>query len=291
MLFRSRLDVISIGLVGSTGTGKSTLAETIAHLIHTISHEDKWINWQYRVLDQEDFLDFENTVRKLPVANYILYFHDLSFLGDSKKMNKVKQISTQIRHLKEGVDVQMVFIYDYHYTKALDKFLRQTDFKFFTSIGESEGENVQDMIGYKNKRVIAQFRKQHHHSISTGKYTYILAKAGTFSYEYRKPFAIGLFWNQERVRHVIYPKRTWLDPVCMFCNPDDKTESNGNEMEAFHNKHPSQARSILRQILRSQGYDTFSKGYVMAYNHAMKLNKEGKIKPKDVIDFYDLQLR
>jgi len=279
-----RMDVVKIGLVGDTGTGKSTLAESLAHLIHTISQAEKHVLWTYRIFGKKEYLRFREVVSALDPANYILYFHDLSFLKERDKLDEVKQAVTELRHMRQ--DVRIIMIIDYHYTKGLDKYLRQTNFKFFTEIGESEHDNLEEIVGKKNNRVVQQFIRQHRNATSNGQYVYKLGKEKQFIYEYRNPFAIALFWNQATVRHCIYPIRTWMAPVCMICNPDAKTEFDMEFLDAFHKRYHGRDRTVARLVLSSQGYNVYNKTDVAALNSFTKAFNEGKINAEMVMNFY-----
>ncbi|MGD8431814.1 MAG: AAA family ATPase, partial [Nitrosopumilaceae archaeon] len=133
----SSLDVVKVNIIGNPGTGKTTLAGTIAHLIHKQSE----IPYAIRVLDKDNLLNFQETLKSLSPTNYVLIFDDVSFLGantNKKQIEIVKQAFTEIRHLEGGQDVKIIAIFNFHYTRALDKYLRQCEFSFFTSIGSSE---------------------------------------------------------------------------------------------------------------------------------------------------------
>ena len=280
------MDVVKIGLVGDTGTGKSTLAETLAHLIHTISLENKWIDWIYRAFGQKEYLDFEKTVSELPVANYILYFHDLSFLTEHKQIERVKQSVTKLRHMRE--DVRIIMIIDYHYTKGLDKYLRQSDFKFFTAIGESEHENLQDIISTKNRRVMNLFIRQHELATMTNQYVFKLGKNDTFAYDYRNPFALALYWNHTRARHVIYPKRTWLAPVCRICSPETKPELDSACLPEIKKQFGSNAPAAAKYFLISHGLISRSTSWTAALKKISKEYEAGHITAEQIVKFFKL---
>ena len=77
------LDVVKIGIIGNQGTGKSTLSQTLAHLIHKMSD----VPFSIRIFDKKSLLDFENTLKSLSPANYVLIF--TSFRGRSGCQNNL----------------------------------------------------------------------------------------------------------------------------------------------------------------------------------------------------------
>lgn len=210
------LDVVKIGIIGNQGTGKSTLAKTLGHLIHKMSE----IPFSIRVFDKDSLLDFENTLKKLTPANYVLIFDDVSFLGANatkKQIETIKQALTVIRHLEGGQDVKIICILNYHYTLGLDKYLRQSDFKYFTSIGSSEFENMQKLVGVKYTKKIIEFQKMYTKALVREKFTFRLGHKGFFTYNFRKPFIPLLFYNHDTLRYVVSPTREWIDPICSIC--------------------------------------------------------------------------
>src|SRR3990167_7120035 len=152
------LDVVKVGIVGEESTGKSTLAETLAHLIHKNSE----VPFAVRLFGKEELLNLEQTLAGLSPANYILIFDDVSFLearSSKKEIDVLKETTTRIRHLPGGQDVKIILIYDYHYTKGLPPYLRQSHFRYFTSVGSSEGDNMLKIVGTKYLQRIKQFQE------------------------------------------------------------------------------------------------------------------------------------
>ncbi len=215
-------DLIKIGIIGEPGTGKTTLAGTIAHLAHKMSKEQKLPPFAVRSFGKEQFLNLKETLNNLTPANYILKFEDLSFLmasASKKTIDQVKQVVTEIRHLKK--DVKIILIYDYHYSLGLDKYLRQSNFKFFTSMGSSENDNMLKLVGTKYQARVTEFTKMVVEMTLRHKATFKLGKKNFFIYPHMKPFVPCLFYNNERLRYVVFPKREWLDPICSICVEGD----------------------------------------------------------------------
>lgn len=216
------LDVVRVGVIGLESTGKSSLEDTLAHLIHKMSP----IPFSTRSLGEDEFMNLEEFLASLPPANYILKFRDLSFLKGkygAKKIELLKQASSKIRHLPGGKDVKIVMIYDYHYTMGLDKFLRQANFRYFTSVGSSEKENMLEIVGKPNEGLINEFSSVYVQMTTTTEHkaTFRIGKQQFHSYHYKSPFVPCLFWNNARLRVVVFPLRTWIDPICSICAEGD----------------------------------------------------------------------
>jgi hypothetical protein len=214
-------DVVQINLIGDPSSGKTTLAKTLGHLIH----KNAKIPFSVRVFTKDDLLNFAATLKTLEPANYVLIFDDLSFLkanASAKQIEMVKQAVTEIRHLPGGQDVKIVIIKNFHYTLGLDKYLRQNDFTYFTSVGSSEDDNIEGIVGRKNMGKVHYFQKIRNRIkiAPEGKklFSYPLLRYGpAFVYKYKNPFIPLLYFNGNTLRHIVSPTREWIDPICSIC--------------------------------------------------------------------------
>lgn len=214
-------DVVNINIIGDPSSGKTTLAKLLAHLIHKMSE----IPFAVRFFTKTELLNFQATLKTLSPANYVLLFDDVSFLGANatkKQIEIVKQAVSEIRHLPGGQDVKIINIKDFHYTLGVDKYLRQNDFSYFTTVGSSEDDNMEKIVKSRNMGMVQAF-KQMKTKIRISpeeekKFTYRLGNKGTFTYGYRKPFIPLLYWNNDTLRNVVSPKREWVDKYCATCS-------------------------------------------------------------------------
>lgn len=268
-------DFTKIGIVGKSGSGKTTLAETIAHCMHNFSK----IPWTVRKFYKNELMNFENTIKTLTPANHIIIFDDLSFLDSKfskKTINTVKNLETEIRHLEGARDVKIVMIYNYHYTKGMDKFLRQSDYKYFTTVGSEEKENMENVAGIKYSRLIRKFMSSVHYT-KEGEADYFtsphLYKGNAFHYKLRNPFIPVLFYNGNSLRFIVTPTRQWIDPICSICATAENVASEINveqfirESEA---KFPKIFQSVVKQLLKEQGIDSYSKPVISCRTYLQK---------------------
>jgi energy-coupling factor transporter ATP-binding protein EcfA2 len=211
------IPVVKVNIIGPPGSGKTEQIRVIAHIIHKIAKEP----YSFKLFDKKALLNFRETLKSLTVTNWVLGFDDLSFLGaDStrKQIEIVKQAETEIRHLPGGQDVKIIIIKVSHYTLALDKFLRQNNFTYFTSVGSSEYENMERIVGSKNMAKVLFFKRLMVRATSQGKFGYQLRKdRPPLTYSYKDPFIPLLFWNEDTLRIVDSPNRNWLDKYCDTC--------------------------------------------------------------------------
>jgi hypothetical protein len=261
------IDVVKIGIVGEPSTGKTELAKTLAHLFHKISTEEGRENYAVRSFVREDFMNIEHTFGSLAPTNYIMRFQDLSFLGagaNRKEIEQVKKTITEIRHLKNQKDVKVILIYDYHYTKALDKYLRQAHFRFFTSLGSEEAENMAKIVGSRYFHRIEQFKRMQTEILKRQKASFLIKKKW-FTYSYKNPFVPILFYDEDSLRFVVFPLREWIQPICAVCSNADNTKVESElSLPDFIKKielvYPKQnILSALKLKLFVNGINTYSK--------------------------------
>lgn len=215
-------DVIKIGIIGEEDTGKSTLAEALGHAIHIKMEKLYNIPFAVRIFFEEDLLDFKNTLKSLTPANYVLVFDDVTFMeGSANKLqiNAVKQAVTKIRHLEGGQDVKIILINNYHYSKGLDKYLRQAHFKYFTSVGSEESENLIHVVGKKYSNLIENFIRHQDQILKTDPayWTVRINAKDHFRYWWRDSFIPVLFFDSLTPRLIVTPTREFMSRACSTC--------------------------------------------------------------------------
>ena len=285
------IDVTKVGIVGDMHSGKSTMAESIAHSIHKKSK----VEWAVRKLFEKDLMNFENTLKSLNPANYILIFDDVSFLDakhNKKAIGAVKEAITKIRHLDGGRDVKIVLIYNYHYTMGLDKYIRQADFRFFTTVGSSERENMESIVGAKKMKTVDIFAKMRKQGVTKKFFGMKLSNKKMFSYKWRDPFIPVLFYNNDSLRLIISPTRQWLDPICTICSAADGIESQVNVeqfiAESEKKFSPQTFKTVVKQFLKEQGINTYGTTIVQARRYLDRALERKQFNLEDLAVAYDL---
>jgi len=292
-------DVVQINIIGDPSSGKTTLGKAIGHLIHKRSK----IPFSVRLFNRKDLLNFKETLSTLNPANYVLIFDDLSFLGaeaSSKQIEMVKQAVTEIRHLPGGQDVKIVIIKNFHYTLGLPKYLRSNDFSYFTTVGSSEEENMEKIVGSRNMGKVRFFKKiKNQIKIAPEghkKFIYKLGRKGQFTYTYRKPFIPLLYWNGDTLRHVVSPTREWIDPICSICTEfgsKEKFESTVDVTKFMDETGNSYGESTLKaaalSILKQNGINANRPQVVSAERFLSKCLERKVIKLDDIANYYDLK--
>jgi len=255
----------TISMLGREGSGKTTLAKTIGHLIHEMADEPYTI----KVLDKEGILHLRETITKLEPMNHVIIFDDSSFLtanASKQQLDEIKQTATEIRHLPGGKDVRIVLIFNYHYSKGLDKYLRGTGFVFVTGVqANNEKDNLLQMFGENYSNKISEFTKKWAYAKQKKKFSFKLGKKGWFTYNYKQPFIPLLFYDNISLRFVVSPTREWIDPICSTCenSKNDPVKSNV-DLEKFSNDltykfGPSIARQAVRLKCFQNGVNVYPK--------------------------------
>lgn len=287
------LDVVKIGIIGEPDTGKTTLGRLIAHLCHKMSEERKGPKFAFRSFGKEEFLDMKKTLLSLEPINYVIQFKDLSFITQKKKIEEVKGIVTEIRHLKE--DVKIILVYDYHYTLGLDKYLRQSNFKYFTSAGSSETENLEKAFNNKYNQKVRDFQSMFVQMTTKHKSSFKVGKKW-FSYNYKNPFITILFWNNSTLRYIVSPTREWLDPICSICTEGENAKVSSQisipqfctEFETKFGKGSSLA--AIKLALFENGLNVYSGQVTQACKYFSKAREMKIISLADIAAYHGLEI-
>lgn len=291
--FSSEMDVVKVGIIGDMHSGKSTMAEAIGHTIHEYSKAE----FAVRIFHEADLLNFEQTLMKLEPANYILIFDDVSFLeatANKKQISLVKKAVTTIRHMDGGQDAKIILIYNYHYLLGLDKFLRQADFRYMTSVGSSELDNVEKMVGGKRMRIVEDFIKRRRGAIVKKYWTHGISPKESLRYLWRNPWIPVLFWNNDSLREIISPTRKWLNPICTICSlalgeTNSEIPLNQFKTETATKFTESTFKMVLKQKLKEQGIaNTYSATYIQAQRYLDRALKKKIINLEQLAITYGL---
>ncbi len=289
------LDVVKINIIGNPATGKTTLAHTLGHLIHKISDRP----FAIKNLDRENLLNFEDTIKTLTPTNYVLIFDDVSFLGANatrKQIEIVKKAFTEIRHLEGGQDVKIVAIFNFHYNFGFDKYLRQSDFSYWTSVGSSEMENMQKIVGVKNTYKLESFQKVFQTALTKDKFSFLLGKKDKwFTYPFRKPFAPVLFWDNVTLRTIVFPKREWIDKLCSTCIQAKQTPmKDGISVKDFAEDLNRKfgvgtARSAVRVKLFQNGISVFPKRFKQCMRYIDQYMDNRVVNLQEIAEHYNFK--
>ena len=294
-------DLIRINVVGESGTGKSTLSDTIGHLIHTLAP----IPYTVRRFNRAELLDFENTLSTLTPTNHVMIFDDVSWLkanAESKKLDKIQKEFTEVRHLRGGIDIKIILILNFHYSYAIPKPLRQAAFFAFTNVGSNEKDNLEKTFGKRWLPKITEFEKVDSETLlhagteeDPKTFSYPLGKRGIpFVYQYKSPFAPALWWNRRSLRHVVFPKRQWIDPVCAICSgPVAHDDVSIVDLEALKadmlRQTGNEYVTAVRVLLYQMGVNAFPAPVQRAMRIFQEYMKNKTVNPEAVLQAFGMK--
>jgi ABC-type oligopeptide transport system ATPase subunit len=285
--------MVRINIIGASGSGKTSLAESIAHLCHTMSE----IPYEVKFMQKEDLVDFTATIKSLSSNNQILVFDDLSWMGadfSKKQIEKLKSEITTIRHIDGNTDRKMIVIFNSHAQKVMDKFLRIANFTYYSSCSSEEVTYLLEMLGKKYHQKIDLFRRLRIQAMGQGKFHFPLGKSNSFTYKAFDPFLPYLFSNGDFVRYVVSPLRSWIDKDCQTC--EKVTESTTLNIEDFAKDYSKKfgvnnAKRAVELKLIQQGIITLPKRVMQAQKYIEQFLALRKINLNELADKYGLQER
>lgn len=288
------LDLVKINIIGPQSTGKTELSHTMAHLIHTMSKTP----YVVKMFNKDNLENFEETIRTLQPQNHILIFEDVSFIKatiGAKKMSKVEQALTVIRHLPGGQDVKIIIFMNYHYGLAISPFLRNANFFYWTEVGTSDEDNTIKVLGRKWSHMIEKFDSKYQAATTDPKeYSFNLGKNKTFTYVYRKPFAPVLYYNRRTARIVVFPARKWVDNYCSLCDYGEPATVKKimNVKDFDDDVSPRFGKGIVKQGLQiklfSMGIDTLKPRVKQFMRYLDEYMKSRNCDPQQMAEYYNL---
>lgn len=260
----------SILEIGFPGSGKTTLAEMIAHRIHTARPEFT-VLWA----GANEMRDMENFLNSLPKTPHIVIFDDVSMAlksMDAKKSAKVFEILTQGRHITSS---KLIIISIVHYSNSIEKAIRaQNIFYLYTSTSLAEDTNIRAIIE-KDKHAnqnYNRFRKAFISMFKTGSFELKIGKGKWQWYQRDRPFRVGFSIDIDTAKVFLFTKQNCAK--CAQVKTIKKMHANAlvKRMQHYEPRAGVQALSIH---LAQRGYlDVFPRALRQAYNFISKILEE-----------------
>ena len=285
-------DLISVDVIGKQSTGKTSIALTMSHLVHTMTD----IPFKLNIFGKNELMNLGETVKNLTPTNQIIIFDDMSFLGATatkKQTDVINQVLSEIRHLPGGMDVKILIFKNFHYTKAVNPFLRQSDFSLISSVDSNEVKNLNDLLGAGNSRVIDQLQDMRQEALLKKTFTVYLGKKNRFVYNAKNPFLPYIYVNGKNVRIIISPLREWIDPICSICSTAQHKESLvsvGEFREEFDKAYGNTAKLAVKQMLKEQGVTTYGKNFTNCRRYLDRALELKQFNLEDIAVAYGLKV-
>jgi len=220
----------SVMIIGTPGSGKSTLKNFIMHQIHTRDPSYQVFNF-----GRKELQDFDRVMDKLPNRNLALGFDDVSLalrkMKDPEKKDRILQTLTEARHPKfEESDRKVFIVSNVHYQNSLEKMWRsQGGWKFYTNMTDEEAQvfNALTKGRYKKKvelfgkTTLKQFRKKEFSVSLTNKQTRSYVAGGviqdnpkSLNFGKKGIFRFVLCYDTASIRFFLVPEE-----FCNLCDP------------------------------------------------------------------------
>jgi hypothetical protein len=184
----------------------------------------------------------------------------------------------------------------------LDKFLRISNFTFYTDCQLEEIGYLEELLGKQHKYKIQHFAKLRSQSRMYHKFTFILGKKDTFTYKDGDPFRVLLYNNGLSTRFVVSPQLKWIlnkggleeGNTCEVCFPVDPTVETMKNLEEFVEDFSRKftkgiAKKAVELKLRQRGYYTQTKRVMQAERYIDQFFDEKKINLGELAKVFNLE--
>lgn len=273
----------SILIIGSPGTGKTTLATFIGHELHTR-------NPYYIVhLGKKELLNFDRIMDSLPNQDIILIFDDVSLIfkhiKDPIKRTTILTTLTEARHPKfQTKDRKVVVIANIHYVNSIEKMWRsQGSWKIYTDMSNEEIQNFNYMTKSEFKQKVKVFAQITLEQFRRHKFTVSLTNNTKETYTINKPFRFIMVYDNSSLRFFLVPNKS-----CNICSSEKNKQSKVKAIpkdiialsEKYYGKYGPKglkdALIILGQTAQLQNKEVY------AMNNAMEILSTFDVDPEEL---------
>lgn len=255
----------SIMIVGTPGTGKSTLATFIAHNLH-----EKNTNYYVQHFGREELLKFDIIIKQLPSKrDVILIFDDVSLvfknIKDPAKRTKILTTLTEARHpTLEASDRRVIVITNVHYKNSMEKMWRsQGSWMFYTDMSGEEADVFNHSTKGRFKHKVELFTGVTLQQFRRKKFNVSLTNRRMREYAINKPFRFIMCYDNFKLRFFLVPEE-----FCNFCSKDShklkRTDATPDEIIALAEKYyEKDGIAGLKQALLLSGHTEQYRNHVV----------------------------
>lgn len=196
-----------VNLIGLPGFGKTTGT-------HQLVSEIKKYDPSYIVLwyKKDDIKRVDKILHSLPkYQNYILVLDDVSYVLDELHNDEKSRILHQLTTVREIMDperkkARCILMLDFHYSFAVPKAFRQSNFAIQFSITDEERHNYLKRVGYSKytQRKIARFVNLFERAFLGSYFTMKLRSGKELTYETDHPYRPALVFVFSKIRFWLY---------------------------------------------------------------------------------------
>jgi hypothetical protein len=145
-------------VMAMAGFGKTTFNRNVVHELHLIDP-----TYSIYYFKNVDILRLDQILDSLPKRKpCIIIFDDVSYVLENLPKKIRLRILDRLTRIREVLDPEYketpcIMFMDYHYSYALPKTFRQSNFKIYISVTDEERENMLKQMGYWNKDGIMSY--------------------------------------------------------------------------------------------------------------------------------------
>ncbi len=240
-----------VNFIGESGTGKSTVMNTLIHRIH--QKKEYAVHW----FSDYDMTKLVEILDRLPKAPTILIFDDATDSFHDLKDSEIKKIAKKLTRVRHDVQAPVILFIAFHYSRALEKIFRNVSIKIMTSISDEEFVNYAQLFrsteGYKLK----QFERIYYNQTFHSTFSFSLSQwtGQKLVYKTNDPFRCALVAGVGKLRFMLYPAES-----CNKCASDahrTKTQTL-TPQEMIELLQKTYSNSLIMQVLRQYLYSTKS---------------------------------
>ena len=289
---------LKINLIGASSSGKTVLGSVLAHQLHTRDE-----TFEVHHFEDKDLIDFKTTIQNLSRNNQILIFDDLSGLVANfgkKALDKLKAELTTVRHIDGNEDRKIIMILNFHSQKTLDKFLRISNFTFYTDCQLEEKGYLEELLGKREIKKIDLFAKLRSQSRMYHTFSFPLSQQHKdfFTYKDGNPFRVVLYNNGLSTRFVVSPQLKWIlqGKLCQICDSEEpslKSKINLDQFKIDVDRKFTKGivkRAVELRLLRN-GYYTQPKRVQQCEKYIARFFENKEINLEELAEAYGLSER
>lgn len=230
----------SITFVGKSGSGKSTCTRTLAHYLHTVAQKKFGRTYTINWYKQRDIENIDSIIAGLEKGiNRILIFEDASFTFNYTDRADIEEVMRRLTFVRHTLQAKVICIIQLHYSKGMEKFMRDGDVKIVTSISDEERENYYKLFGWESKHIIRKFAYRYHQMQTAGYFYSEIDMSRVIVNHTQRPFRLALVSDFGRLHTLLYHATE-----CEYCKPKEEAPVN-----SYYDSIPQ--KDFLHQLTES----------------------------------------
>lgn len=212
----------SITFFGKSGSGKSTATRTLAHYLHKVAQKKYGRSYVINWYKQRDIENIDQIIAGLERGvNRVLIFEDASFTFNYTDRADIEEVMRRLTFVRHTLQAKVICIIQLHYSKGLEKFMRDGDVKIVTSISDEEKENYYKLFGWESKNTIRKFAWRYHMMQTAGYFYSEIDMSRVIVNHTQRPFRLSLVSDFGRLHTMLYHATE-----CEYCTPKEEAPLN-----------------------------------------------------------------